>query len=100
MLAEDTFNVLIGIVMNDSSNGLIKVPEDIPQGTVSIFINESFSWPHRCWWRMLAIYVGDKFKILMPDWRLWCIMFHIEQVTNTMIPSKNLETVTIIKSPT
>ena len=45
MLAEDTFNVLIGIVMNDSLNGLIKVPEDIPQGTVSIFINESFSWP-------------------------------------------------------
>ena len=40
MLAEDTFNVLIGIVMNDSSNGLIKVPEDIPQGTVSSFVNE------------------------------------------------------------
>ena len=37
MLAEDIFNVLIGIVMNDSSNGLIKVPEDILQGTVFIF---------------------------------------------------------------
>lgn len=37
MLEEDISNVMIGIVMNDSLNGLIKEPEDIPQGTVSIF---------------------------------------------------------------
>ena len=42
MLEEDISNVLIGIVMNDSSNGLIKEPEDIPQGTVSILQNFLF----------------------------------------------------------
>jgi len=42
MLEEDISNVLTGIVMNDSSNGLIKEPEDIPQGTVSIFQNFLF----------------------------------------------------------
>ena len=39
MLAEDIFNVLIGIVMNDFSSGLIKVPEDIQPGTVFIYVN-------------------------------------------------------------
>ena len=39
MLAEDIFNVLIGIVMNDFSSGLIKVPEDIQPGNVFIYVN-------------------------------------------------------------
>ena len=39
MLAGDIFNVLIGIVMNDFSSGLIKVPEDIQPGNVFIYVN-------------------------------------------------------------
>ena len=44
MLEEDIFNVLIGIVMNDSSNGWIKVLEDILQGTVFIISHVQRFW--------------------------------------------------------
>ena len=78
MLAEGTFNVLIGIVMNDSSNGLIKVPEDIPQGTVSIFVNEvlhgRIDVGDGCWQFMLMTSlrycqyrIGHRLEVLVYD---------------------------------